>query len=289
MIRLALDLCYLLTAGSGAVHNLLTAISPVATASAAPIARQNVNMAEANGFNNFSCPLAALNNEASNASNASNDSNASRIGEPNSIPEKQVISPDTLQGTARDIYDKFDLHQPQLARDLIAVANHQIPLTDILKNWKTSADRTAITRSLYAINPNYDERVAQRVQQFRKTLENPKAPENIGLRSDQELANLIQEQEANIKNLPDWRYPFLTGIRDAVGRLTGNQALSRFDQLADPINKEIERGRLQGRPTVSSLSTLAPLYSASLGHNVLRRSYDDLLRDIDRRTYRSNI
>lgn len=292
----------LLTAGSGAVHNLLTAISPVATASAAPIARQNVNMAEANGVNNDRVPynvtnqdiqkitsapiLAALNNGTSNASNGtSNASNASRIGEPNSIPEKQVISPDTLQGTARDIYDKFDLHQPQLARDLIAVANHQIPLTDILKNWKTSADRTAITRSLYVINPNYDERVAQRVQQFRKTLENPKAPENIGLRSDQELANLIQEQEANIKNLPDWRYPFLTGLRDIVGRWTGNQALSRFDQLADPINKEIERGRLQGRPTVSSLSTLAPLYSASLGHNVLRRSYDDLLRDIDRRTY----
>lgn len=288
----------LLTAGSGAVHNLLTAISPVGTASAAPLARQNVNMAEENGFNNDRVPynvtnqdiqkitnapiLAALNNGTSNSSNSSN---ASRIGEPNSIPEKQVISPDTLQGTARDIYDKFDLHQPQLARDLIAVANHQIPLSDILKNWKTSADRTAITRSLYAINPNYDERVAQRVQQFRKTLENPKAPENVGLRSDQELANLIQEQEANIKNLPDWRYPFLTGIRDAVGRLTGNQALSRFDQLADPINKEIERGRLQGRPTVSSLSTLAPLYSASLGHNVLRRSYDDLLHDIDRRTY----
>ena len=165
MIRLALGFVHnLLTAGSGAVHNLLTAISPVATASAAPIARQNVNMAEANGFNNDRVPynvtnqdiqkitstpiLAALNNEASNASNASNDSNASRIGEPNSIPEKQVISPDTLQGTARDIYDKFDLHQPQLARDLIAVANHQIPLTDILKNWKTSADRTAITRSI---------------------------------------------------------------------------------------------------------------------------------------------
>ena len=89
-------------------------------------------------------------------------------------------------------------------------------------------------------------------QQFRKTLENPKAPENIGLRSDQELANLIQEQEANIKNLPDWRYPFLTGIRDAVWKMDRQyQALSRFDQLADPINKEIERGRLQGRPTVS--------------------------------------
>ena len=283
------------TPSSGFVHNLLTAINPVGTASAASLAGQNVNTAEANGVNNDRVPynvtnqdiqkitsapiLAALNNGTPNASNAS------RIGEPNSIPEKQVISPDTLQGTARDIYDKFDLHQPQLARDLIAVANHQIPLTDILKNWKTSADRTAITRSLYAINPNYDERVAQRVQQFRKTLENPKAPENIGLRSDQELANLIQEQEANIKNLPDWRYPFLTGLRDIVGRWTGNQALSRFDQLADPINKEIERGRLQGRPTVSSLSTLAPLYSASLGHNVLRRSYDDLLRDIDRRTY----
>lgn len=251
------------------------AMNPVGTAAAAPIARQNVNLA-GNGINNLETPQRG---------DVQITANSPRIGDPNNISVHGVISPDALQGTAREIYDKLNLHLPELAKDLIRAANHQTPLNDILKNWKSPADRVAISQALNAINPNYDERIAQSVQQFQKNLNNPRLPANMGLRSDQELANLIQEQEENAKNLPDWRYQFLTGIRDRIGRWTGNQALSRFDQKADEINKEIERERLQGRPTVSSLSTLAPLYNASLGRASLRRSYEDLLRGVDRRNY----
>lgn len=197
----------------------------------------------------------------------------------------RMITPDSLNGTARTLYSKLYAVQPALSSDIIRAANHQVPLGDILKNWKNPADKAAISQMLYQINPNYNDSIAQNVKQFNQDLRNPKSPVNVNFRSDLELQDLINQQRGNVDKLPNGVAPFLTKWLDWVERKRGSQPLANYDQLNDAIFKEIERGRLQGRPTVSSLKTLAPLYDASLGPDILRKSYNTLLDGVDKRLY----
>lgn len=222
---------------------------------------------------------------------ASTQSTAPNLGVNNNINGLQpsvvpkFITPDTIPEAVRDKYNRLAEAQPELAKELLLAANHQIPISDVTKAYRNPADVIAIRNFVPLLNPHYDPKISQNVQQFQRDINNQKSPVNVNFRSDQELANQILQQIETTKKLPSTGFTAGNKVLDKVEDFFGSTSLSDYYKQLDAIAKEVERGRLQGRPTVSSIKSLTPLYDASQGPKMLTRAYNRLLEGVDKRLY----
>lgn len=253
------------------MQDLVTAISPIGSASAASAFSRGLN----------TIGSAAV---APTQTNAPTQPVTRMPAEP-----FQIITPGTIPDHLKAAYTQFDTYHPELAENALRVANYQLPMSElnklVAKQYKDPQEVQAVQRLVHMINPDYNPEMAQKIQQVQQNINNPRSPDNADLKSLSKLAVVNLQQRQYAARVPSISIPLLNRPWVTVNRWAGQQDLSRFDQGADAENKELERWRLGGRPTVSSLKTISPLYDASLGPRVLTASYDAIQKGIDRDIY----
>lgn len=187
----------------------------------------------------------------------------------NATNTPDLIAPSSLSERGRNAYARLARVQPILANNLIAVANHQIPLDNILKNWSHPADRTAITQALFDINPNYDDLTAKAVQKVQTEVTNPKSEYG-------DLTTLSELQRRNIElqriahNLPGGNIRLFNHyFWDKVAEARNDINLANYNSLMDLYTKPLEKEALGGKPTLATMSSAKENLLPELGKDAI--------------------